>query len=77
MASAMAMFPNDEFSFTVERWTPDGNNIEQTLCFASHLLVAKGAFEGACKLENRARLTLRQGVRVIQERKVGDSHGGA
>ena len=63
------MVPQDSFTFSVERWTRDEIEIEQTLCRASHLLVARGAYDAACNLDHRARLTLRQGIRLLEERK--------
>jgi hypothetical protein len=54
------MAADDELPFKVEQWDRDGNRIER-------LIVGRGAYEAACRVYPKARLTLRQGIRLIDE----------
>ena len=45
----------------------DGNRIERVVARAANLIVGRSAYEAACRVYPKARLTLRQGIRVIDE----------
>jgi hypothetical protein len=58
---------DDELPFKVEQWDRDGNRIERLIARAANLIVGRGAYEAACRVYPKARLTLRQGIRLIDE----------
>jgi hypothetical protein len=53
--------------FKVEEWDRDGNRIERVIARADNLIVGRRAYEAARRQYPKARLTLRQGIRVIEE----------
>ena len=61
------MASEDELPFKVEQWDRDGNRIERVIARADNLIVGRRAYEAACRQYPKARLTLRQGIRVIEE----------
>jgi hypothetical protein len=61
------MASEGELSFRVEKWDRDGNRIESVIATAANLFVGRGAYEAARRACPKARLTLRQGIRVIEE----------
>jgi hypothetical protein len=61
------MATDDDLPFKVEQWDPEGNQIERVIARAANLIVGRRAFEAACRQYPKARLTLRQGIRVIDE----------
>lgn len=60
--------PKDECLFTVQTWNDNGG-IEETLARASNGLVARAAYDAACKERPRNELTLRHGCRLIAKRE--------
>jgi hypothetical protein len=63
----MPMATEDELPFKVEQWDRDGNFVERVIARADNLIVGRRAYEAACRQYPEARLTLRQGIRVIEE----------
>jgi hypothetical protein len=61
------MATDEDLPFKVEEWDRDGNRIERVIARAANLVVGRGAYEAACRQYPKARLTLRQGIRVIEE----------
>jgi hypothetical protein len=59
------MATHDDLPFKVEQWDRDENRIERVIARAANLIIGRRAFEAACHQYPRARLTLRQGIRVI------------
>jgi hypothetical protein len=58
---------DDDLPFKVEQWDATGNRIERVIARAANLIVGRRAYEAACRQYPKARLTLRQGIRVIEE----------
>lgn len=58
--------PKDEGNFTVDVWGVDGGIVE-TMARTSGILVAKAAFHQACLERLGYRVTLRQGIRLVDE----------
>ena len=54
-------------SFKVERWDFYEQHVEEIVASANLILVAKAAFKAAAEQYPSARLTLRQGIRVIEK----------
>ena len=63
--------PIEELKFAVEEWTADDQHVSEVLARASNISVALAAFAEAARLRPKARLTLRQGARVIERRDIG------
>jgi hypothetical protein len=63
------MASEDELPFKVEQWDRDGR-IERVIASAANVIVGRGAYEAARRQYPQARLTLRQGIRVIEESEV-------
>ncbi len=61
------MATDDDLPFKVEQWDRDGNRIERMIARAANLIVGRSAYEAACRVYPKGRLTLRQGIRVIDE----------
>ena len=61
------MATDEDLPFKVEEWHRDGNRIERVIARAANLVVGRRAYEAACRQYPKARLTLRQGIRVIEE----------
>jgi hypothetical protein len=60
---------DDELPFKIEQWDRDGNQIEHVIASAANVIVGRSAFEAARRQYPKARLTLRQGIRVIEKVK--------
>jgi hypothetical protein len=58
---------NDELGFAVEQWDRDALHVETVLARAGNLLIARGAYDAAVALRPNARITLRHGIRVIED----------
>jgi hypothetical protein len=54
-------------SFKIEQWDWKGLHVEQVVASASLIVIARTAFATAREQLPGARLTLRQGIRVIDE----------
>ncbi len=52
-------------SYKVERWDWRGDRVEETVATATLVMIGHAAFHAAVEQYPRARLTLRQGARVI------------
>jgi hypothetical protein len=63
------MASDDELPFKVEQWDRDGNLVERVIARADNLIIGRRAYEAACRQYPLARLTLRQGIRVIEEKE--------
>jgi hypothetical protein len=55
------------FSYRVELWDKYALHIRWTVAPVGHIYIARAAFDEAVKQFPEQRLTLRQGIRVIQE----------
>ena len=60
--------PRDEANFTVDVWSAEGGIVE-TMARASGAMVARAAFDQACRERLGYRVTLRQGIRVVSVRE--------
>ncbi len=58
------MATDDDLPFKVEQWDREGNQTERIIARAANLSMGRSA---ACRVYPKARLTLRQGIRVIDE----------
>jgi hypothetical protein len=56
-----------DLPFKVERWNADDSHIEGVIAAADNVIVARAAFEAAVKAHPAARITLRDGIRVIEQ----------
>jgi len=54
------------FVYRIDIWTDDGKNIVEHLAGLENLLVARAAYRAACDRWPHARITLRQGSRVVE-----------
>jgi hypothetical protein len=63
----------EQLDFTVEVWTPNASTIVETLARASHLHVARAAYEAALKARPNERITLRLRAQVLAERRSSPS----
>jgi hypothetical protein len=54
------------FAYRIDRWD-DGNSVMEHVADIDDLTVAKAIYEAACKQWPGANITLRQGVRVIED----------
>jgi len=57
--------PDEDLPFKVEEWDRDGNQIERVIARAANLIEGRSAYDAARRQYPKARLTLRQGIRVI------------
>ena len=55
------------FVYRVDIWTDDGKYILEHLAGMENLIVARAAYRAACERWPNARITLRQGARVVEE----------
>ena len=58
-----------DFTFHVDRWNHDGHTIMDHVAGSEDLLVAMAAYEAACRHWRGETITLRQGTRVIEDRR--------
>ena len=54
------------FVYRIDIWTDDGKNIVEHLAGLENLIVARAAYRAACDRWPNARITLRQGSRVVE-----------
>jgi hypothetical protein len=54
-----------DLPFKVERWSADDTRLEGALAASDNLAIARAAFDAAVKAYPAARLTLRDGIRII------------
>ena len=54
------------FSYRVDRWTDDGNSIEDYVAAVGDLAVARAAYRAAGRRWPEAKISLRQGTRVME-----------
>jgi hypothetical protein len=57
------------FVYRIDIWTDDGKNILEHLAGLENLIVAGAAYRAACDRWPKARITLRQGARVIDDNR--------
>jgi hypothetical protein len=62
------------FAYRVDRWADDGNSILDYVAAVADLAVARAAYRAACRRWPEAKITLRQGARVV-ERNWSTSEG--
>jgi hypothetical protein len=55
------------FVYRIDIWTDDGKNIVEHLAGLENLIVARAAYRAACERWPNARITLRQGSRVVED----------
>jgi hypothetical protein len=55
------------FVYRIDIWTDDGRNILEYLAGLENLIVARAAYRAACERWPNARITLRQGARVVED----------
>ena len=60
--------PIEELKFSIEEWAADDQHVSEVLARVSNISVALAAFQEATRLRPTARITLRQGARVIEAR---------
>jgi hypothetical protein len=53
------------FAYRVDRWTDDGNSILEYVAAVADL-AARAAYRATCRRWPEARITLRQGARVVE-----------
>ena len=61
-------YPSDHANFTIDVWSKEGGIVE-TMARTTGMLVARAAFEQACKERLGFRVTLRQGIRIVEVRE--------
>jgi hypothetical protein len=54
------------FAYRVDRWTDDGNSILDYVAAVADFAVARAAYRAACRRWPEAKITLRQGARVVE-----------
>ena len=54
------------FACRVDRWTDDGNSILDYVAAVADFAVARAAYRAACRRWPEAKITLRQGARVVE-----------
>ena len=59
------------FVYRIDIWTDDGKNILEHLAGLENLIVAEAAYRAACHRWPKARITLRQGARVVEDSRRG------
>jgi hypothetical protein len=55
------------FVYRIDIWSKDGKNIVEHLAGLENLIVARAAYRAACERWPNARITLRQGARVVED----------
>ena len=58
------------FAFRVDTWTPDGESIIEHVAGVEDYDVALATYHAACKRWPGVPVTLRQGARVIEDRRI-------
>jgi len=54
------------FAYRADRWTDDGNSILDYVAAVADFAVARAAYRAACRRWPEAKITLRQGARVVE-----------
>src|SRR4029450_10297816 len=57
------------FVYRIDIWTNDGKNILEHLAGLENLIVARAAYRAACERWPKAVITLRQGARIVEDRR--------
>ena len=55
------------FVYRIDMWTPDGKNVVEHLAGLENLIVARAPYRAACERWPNARITLRQGARIVED----------
>ena len=55
------------FAYRIDRWDANGDGISEHVAGIDDLVVARSAYEAACKRWPGEMITLRQGARVIED----------
>jgi hypothetical protein len=55
------------FVYRIDIWSKDGKNIVEHLAGLENLIVARAAYRAACERWPNARITLRQGARIVED----------
>jgi hypothetical protein len=55
------------FVYRIDIWAKDGQNIVEHLAGLENLIVARAAYRAACDRWPNARITLRQGARIVED----------
>jgi hypothetical protein len=53
--------------YRIDIWTDDGEDIVEYLAGLENLIIARVAYRAACERWPKARITLRQGARVVED----------
>ena len=61
------LYADDRNSYKVEKWSRDGQRINEMLFAGTSLAKAQRVFEGLIKRRPRSRLTIRQRSRVLRD----------
>jgi hypothetical protein len=59
--------PRSHFVYRIDIWTGDGKSILEHLAGLENLIVARAAYRAACERWPNARITLRQGARIVED----------
>jgi hypothetical protein len=62
----------EQLFFSVDEWDADGKNLVEVLARARNFQIARAAYDAAKECRPDCHLTLRQGARVISERRPKD-----
>jgi hypothetical protein len=55
------------FAYRVDRWTDDGNSILDYVAAVADFAIARTAYRAACRRWPKAKITLRQGARIVHK----------
>jgi hypothetical protein len=55
------------FNYRVDRWSDEGSSIVEYVGGVTDLIVARAAYKAACGRWPETKITLRQGMRVIEK----------
>jgi hypothetical protein len=67
LGAALAMKTRTHFTFRIDRWDADGENIIEHLAGVEDHQLAMSTYLAACQRWPGAAITLRQGARVIED----------
>ena len=59
--------PSDELTFAVEVWSLDGQRIDEVMARASHVMVARAAFDAAVRERPGRQVLLRNRAMVLAQ----------
>jgi hypothetical protein len=60
------------FPYRVDRWSDDSNSILDYVAAVADFAVARAAYRAACRRWPAAKISLRQGVRILEKNWEGD-----